>query len=130
MYLDQALSDMCGYILINMFVCLCVCQIYLYFCIKLYIPVFVQQNGKNAHIFCFTFVWRTLFLCRTHFCGAPCRHAPQNYSAWGPAELFLWRTRLGARTPCVTEKKMWRQLCGAPANPPGAPQNVKMVRHR
>ena len=30
------------------------------------------------------------------FCGAPCRGAPQNYSVWGPAELFLWRTRLGA----------------------------------
>ena len=66
MYLDRALTDMCDDILINVLVSLCVYQIYMYLCIKLYIPVFGQQNGQNARIFCFTFLWRTnFFLWRT-----------------------------------------------------------------
>ena len=72
-----------------------------------------------------------IFLWRTTFCGAPCSGAPQNYCGWGPAELFLWRTGLGAPQKyhyigCATEKKLWRRFCGAPSKPGGAPQKLKL----
>ena len=88
-------------------------------------PEFYASHFCGALIFFVAhhFLWRTGQWCATEL-------------LWmGPAELFLWRTRLGvpqkveisvAHGPRAPQEKN----CGAPANPPGAPQKVKMVRHR
>ena len=88
---------MCDDILINVFVSVCVCQIYMYLCIKLYIPVFVHQNGQNPRILCFTFLWRTnVFFVAHHFLWRTVPWCATELLWLGPAELFLWRTGLGA----------------------------------
>ena len=101
MYLDRALSNMCDDILINVFVCLYTCQIYLYFCINLYKSCICTAKRKNTGIsvsyFCgarFLFLWRTNKQCATEFlccvygdmilwCTAWVRHRKL---------VFLWRT--------------------------------------
>ena len=127
MYLDRALSNMCDDILINVFVCLYTCQIFLYFCINLYkscIYLYLYSKTKKYRYFCFIFLWRTL-LC---FCGAPLSVAHEGtvrhriplhrvlptYFCGAPLH-FLWRTQQGVRHRIISV-----------AHPGRAPQKVKL----
>ena len=98
---------MCDDILINVFVSICVCQIYMYLCIKLYIPVFVHQNGQNSRILCFTFLWRTnVFFVAHHFLWRTMQWCATELFWLGSCFTILWRTSF----VFVAHQFLWRTV--------------------
>ena len=86
---------MCDDILINVFVCLYTCQIFLYFCINLYkscIYLYLYSKMEKYRYFCLIYLWRMFFFVAHH---------------------FLWRTKKQCATECLCIGVLPSYFCGA-----------------
>ena len=82
---------------------MCLSNIYVFMYKTVYTGICTAKWAKWTK--CLNFLLHISVAHEFYFCGAPYRRAPQNYSAWGPAELFLWRTRLGAHMDPMRHRK-------------------------